>query len=405
MSQRSRAQALQQVADWGSRALAAPRRHPVTVDAALVVLIAVIAIPHGNREQHDHSNWTVGLFAAALIAPLALRRKTPSLVFAVISAVAFGQWAAHLLSAADLALLVSFYTVAAYQPWRHILAAAAILEAGAVLAALRFAPDGIVLWAWILISGMVTATGVIGYNVRTRRAYLAALEDRAARAEHERDQQAQIAAAAERARIAREMHDVVAHNIAVMIALADGAAYTTASNPAQATAIMGQVSDTGRSALAEMRRLLGVMRSSAQDAEHRPQPTIADLDDLLVAVRAAGLAARLTFAGQPFPLPPSAHLAIYRIVQEALTNTLKHARATTADVSLRYLADAVDIDVIDNGIGDANAVPTPGHGIAGMRERAAVFDGAIHTGAVPGGGWRVQAILNMTPALADSSRP
>jgi signal transduction histidine kinase len=397
---------LQRVSTWGTRAAASLRRYPLAVDAALVILLALIAIPrHGNQEGGDQSGWTWVLFAVALVVPLVWRRKAPTIVFTIISAVALVQWASHQLSAADVALLVAFYTVAAYEPRRNILAAAAVLEFGAVLAAARFAPPGTGLWVWILISGMITAAGVIGYNIRTRRAYFAALEDRAIRAEHDRDQQAKLAAAAERARIAREMHDVVAHNIAVMIALADGAAYTTASNPAQATAIMGQVSGTGRSALAEMRRLLGVMRDTGQDADHAPQPTIADLDELLTAVRSAGLAARLVFTGQPFPLPPSAQLAVYRIVQEALTNTLKHARATTTDVRLRYLGEAVDLEIVDNGHGPDNGLPdgvVGGHGITGMRERAAVFGGDILAGPRPGGGWQVHTTLHITPATVEA---
>jgi signal transduction histidine kinase len=378
----------------------------LAVDTALAILIALIALPrHGNQERENQAGWTWLLFAVPLIVPLVWRRKAPTVVFTIISAVALVQWASHQLSTADLALLVAFYTVAAYEPSRRILAAAAVLEFGAILAAARFAPPGTEIWVWILISGMVTAAGVIGYNIRTRRAYLAALEERAARAEHDRDQQAQIAAAAERARIAREMHDVVAHNIAVMIALADGAAYTTGSDPDQSAAIMGQVSGTGRAALAEMRRLLGVMRDTGQGADHAPQPTIADLDELLTAVRSAGLTARLTFTGQPFPLPPSAHLAIYRIVQEAVTNTLKHARATTTQVSLCYRADAVDLDVVDNGHGEDNGLADSvagGHGITGMRERAAVFGGDIQAGPRPGGGWRVHTTLHITPATVEA---
>ena len=390
---------------WGSRAVAGLRQHPVAVDATLVLLLALIAIPrHGGHEPDGQPVWHLGLFAVALIAPLAWRRKAPAAVFAMMSAVAFGQWASSQPSPADLALLVAFYTVATQESWRRILLAAAILEVGAVLAAVRFAPPGTGLWAWVLISGMITASGVLGYNIRTRRAYLAALEDRAARAEHDRDQQAQLAAAAERARIAREMHDVVAHNIAVMIALADGAAYTIDADPRRASAIMGQVSDTGRSALTEMRRLLGVMRESAQPTGHAPQPSLADLDDVLSAVRSAGLSARLTVSGAAFALPPSAQLAVYRIVQEALTNTLKHATATMAEVHVRYRDDTVELDITDNGggTGAAKAADAPGgHGITGMRERAAVFGGLVEAGPRLSGGWQIRTTLHLGRTSAE----
>ena len=164
--------------------------------------------------------------------------------------------------------------------------------------------------------------------------YLASLVSRAERLERERDAQAQLAVSAERARIAREMHDIIAHNIAVMIALADGATYTVAGDPGQAATLMGEVSATGRSALTEMHRLLGVLRQPAGPG-HAPQPTLADIDNLLVAVRAAGLPTRLTVTGPPPALPQSIQLALYRIIQEALTNTLKHSAAASRGFSLR----------------------------------------------------------------------
>jgi signal transduction histidine kinase len=191
------------------------------------------------------------------------------------------------------------------------------------------------------------------------------------------------------------MHDIVAHSIAVMIALADGAAYTAAESPDQAVTVMGQVSATGRSALAEMRRLLGVMRQP--DApEHSPQPTLADVDDLLATVRAVGLSTRFAVTGEPAPLPPSAQLALYRILQEALTNVLKHASAMAAEVHLTYLPGEVGLEVTDDGKHRRDGQPgqpgtgsAAGHGIIGMRERAAVFSGEVPAGPCPGGGWPV----------------
>jgi signal transduction histidine kinase len=194
------------------------------------------------------------------------------------------------------------------------------------------------------------------------------------------------------------MHDIIAHNIAVMIALADGATYTVADNPGQAAALMGEVSATGRSALTEMHRLLGVLRQPTGPG-HAPQPTLADIDNLLAAVRAAGLPTRVTVTGEPPALPPSIQLAIYRIIQEALTNTLKHSAAASAQVQLTYLPDGVELEVTDNGRPQAKAAGTPdaepaaGHGITGMRERAAVFGGEVSAGPRAGGGWRVHTML------------
>ncbi len=204
------------------------------------------------------------------------------------------------------------------------------------------------------------------------------------------------------------MHDIVAHNIAVMIALAEGAAYTTKKDADQAADLMGQVSTTDRTALTEMRRLLGVLRQPVADG-HAPQPTLADLDNLLGTFGVAGLDAELTVAGQPFPLPPSAQLAIYRIVQEALTNTLKHAPGASARVRLSYSDGQVELEVTDDGVGAGGAGGAgarvgggSGHGITGMRERAAVFGGQVSAGRRPSGGWRVQAVLRADPDATET---
>jgi signal transduction histidine kinase len=382
-------------AAWARQYPAWVRRHPLLVDAALVAALVLFSVPRLAAGTVRHEAWSAVL-ATALLLPLVWRRRAPFGVFAVIAAVALVQWFTEPLHPADLAVLIAFYTVAVYEPPRRILAAAVLMEVGAVLAAVRFAPHGEQFWGWLLVSGLVTAAGVIGYNVRTRRAYLAALEDRAARLERERDREAEIAAAAERARIAREMHDIVAHNIAVMIALADGAAYTAKDSPDRAVAVIGKVSETGRSALTEMRRLLGVMRQPADAAEHAPQPTLADVDDLLASVRAAGLQARLTETGSPLGLPPSVQLALYRMIQESLTNILKHASATSAHVRVNILPGKVELEVTDDGQGSPG--PSGGHGIAGMRERAAVFGGEVSAGPRLGGGWRVRGVLYLDPA-------
>jgi signal transduction histidine kinase len=373
------------------------RTHPMATDAAFAALIFVITMERVVRSPPPLA-WAWAL-QTALLVPLVWRRKAPTAVFGVIAAVALAQWLTDRLLAADLALLIAFYTVAAYATARRVLLAAGVLEFGTVLAAVRFAPPGTTLWAWILMSGMITAAGVIGTNMRTRRAYLAALEDRAARLERDRDQQALLAVADERARIAREMHDIVAHHISVMIALADGAGFTTRANPDQAQEIMGRVSDTGRQALDEMRRLLGVLRDNSPQPALAPQPAVTDLDDLLGTVRAAGLPTQLTVTGQPFTLPSSAQLVVYRVAQEALTNVFKHAGATSSQVRLHYHPGHVlQVEVTDNGRGTSTTPAPGGHGLAGMRERAAVFGGTVEAGPQAGGGWRVSIRLHMRGA-------
>jgi signal transduction histidine kinase len=337
-----------------------------------------------------------------LCAPLVLRRRYPVPVFAFQCLVAFGQWLHGSVQVADAALLVGLYTVAAHCPRRWALAAAGALEIGVGLAVLRWWENARGIPTLVLLSGMVTAAFVLGVNLRTRRAYLASLEDRARRAEHERDQQSRIAAAGERARIAREMHDIVAHNLSVMIALADGAAFAARTGSPQAESAARQVSETGRQALAEMHRLLGVLREdTGTDVSRAPQPGIEQLDDLVAQVRAAGLATSLTVSGQPFPLPTTAQLAIYRVVQEALTNVLKHADTPTGvRVLLSYDDPTVRLQIVDDGRSPGTAVrePSAGHGLAGMRERAAMFGGEVSAGPAPGGGWQVAVRLVLGPA-------
>jgi signal transduction histidine kinase len=397
---------------WGTRALNWGRRHALLADAVLVALLLQQARLDVTRIGSARQALATAL-TVAVVLPMLWRRRAPFAVFAIIFAAAFAQVFINQEITDDFALLVAFYTIAAHEPPRRVLAAAAALECGAVLGALRFVPSGVKqAWLWAFFSGLVGAAGLLGYYVRGRREHLAALVDRAERLEREREREAQLAASAERTRIAREMHDIVAHNIAVMIALAEGAAYTVKQDPDQAVTIMGHVSQTGRSALTEMRRLLGVLRQpGATEADHAPPPGLSDLDDLLATTRTAGLPTRLTVSGQPFPLPPTAQLALYRMSQEALTNTLKHASAASAEVRLTYRDTEVELEITDDGRPkDAATAGTARHGVAGsdpagqgivgMRERAAVFAGDVSAGPRPEGGWRVHTVLRIDPAPA-----
>jgi signal transduction histidine kinase len=388
------------IVGWARRLRTILRQHPVAADTASALMLFVLTAPRDRLEHPPQSlQWVLSI---ALVLPLVFRRRAPMVVFAVLAAIALVQWQLHRLVGADLAVLIAFYTVAAHAPRRNVLIAAAVLELGAIMAAIRFAPGDKKLEGWVLISGMIVVAGVIGTNLRTRRAYLAALEDRADRLERDRDQQAQLAVSAERARIAREMHDIVAHNISVMIALADGAGFTNRRDPDRAEEIMGKVSETGRQALDEMRRLLGVLREGTPEPELAPLPGFLDLDDLVGKVRTAGLPARLTTSGQRFPMPPTAQLTVYRLVQEALTNTLKHAEASTAHVRLSYRdGHILEVEITDNGMAPGEHLVrdgSGGHGIAGMRERAAMFGGLVEAGPLPAGGWRVHTQLRVNGA-------
>jgi signal transduction histidine kinase len=336
------------------------------------------------------------LFSVLLLVPLIWRRRFPLSTFAFVAVVALAQWLAGVELAADLSLLVYLYTVASRYPMRVAVLAAGVLEVGTLMAAVRWPQT--LQWneAFVLLSGPALASLMLGANVRHRRHALGALTQRAEQLEHERDQQAMIAAAGERTRIAREMHDVVAHSLSVMVTLSEGAALKQAAEPVRANEAMRQVSSTGRQALDEMRRLLGVLRTEDAPDSRQPQPGTAQIDGLLDRVRATGLAADLTISGTPAAMPPGAELTVYRIVQEALTNTLKHAAgATRVSVVITHRPGSVTVDVHDDGTGRPvrPEAGTAGHGLTGMRERAAVYGGTVSAGPGPAGGWRIHADL------------
>ncbi len=371
-------------------------RHPVAVDVALVLGLLGISTPSlVNQGVH----WYDWLLAGLLTLPLLGRRQAPLAVFAATVPVAFVVWLVGAPTLAPLALLVALYTVAANESPGRALVAAATLEVGVGLAVVRWGGTDPLAGA-VFLTSMVIAAAALGRGVQIRRAYLRSLEERAARLEYERDQQGQIAAAGERARIAREMHDIVAHNLSVMTALADGAAFAVRADPARATHAMELSAATGRQALADMRRLLGVLRDDG-DAQRAPQPGADDVPELLDQVRAAGLPVTLAVDGSPERLPPAAQLTVFRLIQEALTNSLKHAGpGATAAIALRCDGDGVELDVSDTGSGAGSAAGATGtsdggQGLDGMRERAAVYAGAVDAGPRPEGGWRVRAHLRI----------
>ncbi|WP_018654643.1 sensor histidine kinase [Actinomadura flavalba] len=334
-------------------------------------------------------------FTVALTVPLAWRRRWPRAVFAVLALVGFTQWCAGFLSfPADLSLLVALYTVTAYSSPNWGVASVLTAQFGAVLLAVRMTR---VDWSHfaqglLTVSAVVFGVWILGVYMRTRREYLRSVEDRAARLERERDAEVSMARSAERARIARELHDVVAHNVSVIVVQADGAAYALDTDPGRARQALGAISDTGRLALTEMRRLLGVLREDDASAGTRPQPGLGQLGELVGSVREAGLPVELEVGGDPPAMSQGRQLTVYRVVQEALTNTLKHAGpSAAARVRLRYAADAVEILVSDDGRGAAANDDGRGHGLPGMRERVAVYGGEVRAAPRSGGGFEVAA--------------
>ena len=379
-------------------------RHGTMTDAALAVVLAACAVPQlVYHATHPHSQFgEVLLFSVLMVVPLIWRRRFPLSTFAFVAVVALVQWIVGVRLSADVSLLVYLYTVASRYPMRVAVLAAGVLEVGALMAAVRWLQAFDWTDTFVLLSGPVLASLMLGANVRHRRNALNALTQRAEQLEHERDQQAIIAAADERTRIAREMHDVVAHSLSVMVTLSEGAVLKQATEPERASQAMRQVADTGHQALDEMRRLLGVLRTEDAPDSLRPQPGIAQIDALFDQVRETGLAAAVTVTGTPAAMPPGAELTVYRIVQEALTNTLKHAAAPTrVDVAITHRPDSVTVDVHDDGA--AGKVGTIGHGLTGMRERAAVYGGTVSAGPDPAGGWRIHAHLPMAAATPRNS--
>ena len=389
------------------------RGHPLVVDSLLALVVVFLGMSAvGHRDAKVPVALTVVLLVAMAI-PVALRRLYPVWAFAAVLLVGgLELFTLPKPSGADLAVIVLLYTVAAYRPRRVSLAALAVCLAGSVVAVLVWVPapglDSLYTFAGVaaVFTGPALLAWLLGDSMQWRRGYYRGLEERAARAERERDAQAQIAAAAERARIARELHDVVAHNVSVMVVQADGAAFALDSSPARAREALTAISRTGRQALAEMRSLLGVLRSADEsDAELAPQPGVEQLAELLEQARAAGLPVSFTIEGVPRPLPPGSALAAYRIVQESLTNARKHGGpAVTAAVTLRFCEDQLVIKVTDDG--RARAVPADGdglgHGLIGMRERVEVHGGTVTAGPRPGGGWRVTATLPLPAAAAST---
>jgi signal transduction histidine kinase len=374
------------------RGLQLMRTHPLATDMLLAAVLLVLSSVW--LALSGFASYRAAIVQTALIVPLTVRRLYPSTVFLVISAVAFAQWLLGFPLLGDAALLVALYTVAAHQSRIRALLAAGLLEAGAVMAAVKWQPAGPPGRSLLFLSAMVVAALFAGLTVASGSRYLAWMDERARRLEVERDQQAVIAAAAERTRIARELHDIVSHSLSVVITLADAAAVVSRADPARGVEAMTEASEVGRRALTDMRAMLGVLRTDEPATGLAPQPGIEDVGALVERIRATGLPVDLTVEGTPFPLGAATELTAYRIVQEALTNTLRHAAARHASVAIAYDRSQVRVRITDDGTATEPEAHL-GHGIDGMRERAALHGGTLRAGPNPDApeGWLVEATL------------
>lgn len=401
--------------NWG-------REHPLIVDGLIAVAcgllgFASLAAEPPNPEFKDPDVLSAVLTIAGSL-PLVLRRRYPLAVYVVIAPPGLSYFILSYDGAGPwFGMLVGLYGVAAYANRRPAIVCL-VFTVATVGVGLIDAADGTDLGDILASIGLFGTAWVLGDNMRVRRAYVAAVEDRAAHLESERDAQAERAVLQERGRIARELHDVVAHSMSVMVVQAGAARRTLARDPNRAVEAIGHIETTGRGALAEMRRLVGMLRGGRNDgndgdesrdgASRLPQPGIDQVPVLVQQCREAGLEVALQVDGAARPLPSGVELVVYRIVQEALTNTMQHAGPAKANVELHYGAEVVSLAVSDDGRGAASDHPggassggdsggdrddgtPPGHGLTGMRERVSLYGGEITAGPRAGGGFRVWA--------------
>jgi signal transduction histidine kinase len=343
-----------------------------------------------------------------LLTPLALvatgsliwRRRTPLVVLVVLAgALSLGSLVVP-PSGDDpitpaIAVAVALYSIGAHtEGIRAVLGAAAMLVV--VLAIVATDPDQATAGSYVFFLLVFGAPWAAGRAIRHRRLSERQLERRAVTAERGREERARRAVAEERARIARELHDVVAHAISVIVLQARGGRRSL-GDPDEARRAMDAIESTGTQALAEMRRLLGLLRQEDDELSLAPQPSLSSLDGLAAQVTEAGLPVQVTVEGQVQELPPGIDLSAFRIVQEALTNALKHAGPATAHVVVRYREDELELEIVDTGPGEGVA-DGGGHGLVGMRERASLYGGEVKVGRRTGGGFGVRVRLPLASA-------
>jgi signal transduction histidine kinase len=373
-----------------------------------VAMIAVLSLPPIWRDEPGFQPvWVQLAVHLALVLPLLLRHRRPGTTAVILIGVAWFQHLARVwdyqLGLGNLALVVIVYTLVVQGRRRH--------------AALAVSAIGVVVLSWMLaLPSWMTGPAIVGFGIvpifatawvlgefiHARRAYIAEVEGRAALAESERQALARAARAEERNRIARELHDVLAHTITVMVVNAEGAGLVRRSDPEAVGRTLETISATGRSALGELRRMLGMLHADEPPA--RPQPTEADLRQVVAAVNARRPGITLTVKGDEQGVPATAALQTYRIVQEALTNVIKHAPPdAAARVAVDFGPETIRIEVANAGgtpVGRPAPLPSSGRGLAGMRERVAMFGGTLDAGPTGDGGFRLAATLLLDGAWA-----
>lgn len=362
---------------------------------AVIVLLALAAVVEAWLDSDRKMGLLTVPFALAWTLPLLLHRRfplaAPVAVFLVLAAEALVTVDAVSDSQTNTLAILAAFAIAGAHPDLRSAAAAAAVGCGALVVVflVQEIPTGAVVFMLVFAA----ITWGIGRFVGDRSRHADRLEERAAALERAHTQ----AVAHERATIARELHDVIAHSVSVMTVQAGAARLLLDQDPPRARESLVAVEETGRQALGEMRRLLGILRGDEQETNLAPQPGIADINALIEHVRAAGLPVDFAVEGDPKPLPPGIDLAAYRVVQEALTNALRHAGAARAQVSIRYRSTALELAVTNNGTSRVNG-RRGGHGLIGMHERVALYGGTFEAGPRADGGFAVRASLPLDTA-------
>ncbi|MDQ6818147.1 MAG: sensor histidine kinase [Actinomycetota bacterium] len=371
---------------------------PARSDALLAFGVVLLAAIEVGLNASVQPKWAAALTEFPLAIALAWRRTLPLVTAAVVSlgrglevslGVPVDQPVVPLL-----VIVITLYSVAVNEPLVRAVAGFAVMVPGGVVSTLHIHGNAQVRignFAFgLIISGGAWAAGLV---VRSRTQRTGELEQRAEQLEAER----LVAVAEERTRIARELHDVIAHSVSVMVIQAEAAQAVLRLDAERALESLEAVHETGRQALVEMSRLVGLLREEGEEIGLAPQPGIADLDALVAQVREAGLPVDLHIEGKPRQVPLGVELSAYRVVQEALTNALKHAGPASAEVAVRYDNDALELEVLDDGAG-SDGGHAGGHGLIGMNERVSLFGGELSAGPRPGGGFAVRARLPLHSA-------
>jgi signal transduction histidine kinase len=367
-------------------------------DETLAVALAVVLVVATRTQGYSA---TAGIGAAVLCLPLARRTRWPLGVLAVVAGASAVYLAVTTSSRAFVApMLVAVYTVAAHGSRRRTLMVAAALPFYAAAMVVLFSPaEGSDPRQFLELVSQLGFGLAVGEAVRSQRALFGAMRERAERAERDREVETSRRIDEERMRIARDVHDVVAHSIATIATQAAVGAHLGAKEPEKAVALLTSIKEVSTAALHDLRHTVGILRDPDGGEPTGPAPSMRDVPDLVRQARSSGLSVVLRMEGSPAALPTPVQIAIYRVVQESLTNVMRHAGGAQATVRIAVAGDEVRVDVTDDGRGTPTAMSTPGSGagLGGMRERVSSLGGELEAGREPDGGWRVHTILPLDP--------